>query len=77
LHDGEEILTSIPVVRIFVVFQQLSPKNGFDYGFSMEFMSQEDFDTYNNHPLHVRFVQDRWLVEVDRFLEIDFQKYFQ
>jgi hypothetical protein len=26
----------------------------------------------NEHPDHVRFVQDRWLPEVDDFLEIDY-----
>jgi hypothetical protein len=72
LNDGEEILSSIPTVRNFRVFRQVSPKNDYDYGFSMDFVSQEDYDTYNEHPLHVQFVQERWLTEVERFLEIDF-----
>jgi hypothetical protein len=73
LEDGRTILTSIPSVRNFQVFRQVSVKNDFDYGFSMDFASQEDYDAYNAHPLHVDFVQQRWLVEVERFLEIDFQ----
>ncbi|MFC0216575.1 Dabb family protein [Paenibacillus chartarius] len=74
LRDGEEILTSIPVVRNFGVYRQCSVKNDYDYGFSMEFASQEEYDLYNNHPLHTAFVQERWLVEVERFLEIDFER---
>jgi hypothetical protein len=72
LNDGKSILTSIPAVQNFGVFRQVSSKNDYDYGFSMDFASQADYDSYNVHPLHVQFVQDRWQVEVERFLEIDF-----
>jgi hypothetical protein len=72
LNDGKSILTSIPAVQNFGVFRQVSSKNDYDYGFSMDFASQADYDSYNEHPFHVQFVQDRWLVEVERFLEIDF-----
>jgi hypothetical protein len=74
LNDGKSILSSIPVVQNFGVFLQVSTKNDYDYGFSMDFSNQEDYDGYNEHPLHVQFVQERWLLEVDRFLEIDFQQ---
>jgi hypothetical protein len=72
LADGHRILTSIPGVNQFEVLRQVSAKNDYDYGFSMEFASQADYDTYNNHPLHTAFVSERWLPEVERFLEIDF-----
>lgn len=74
LNDGQSILTSIPVVKNFSVFNQVSPKNDYDFGFSMEFANQEEYDTYNAHPQHTAFVQERWLTEVERFLEIDFQQ---
>ncbi|MBP3966333.1 Dabb family protein [Paenibacillus lignilyticus] len=74
LNDGERLLTSIPVVKAFSVFKQVSVKNDYDYGFSMVFDSQEDYETYNAHPVHVDFVENRWIPEVDRFLEIDFKK---
>jgi hypothetical protein len=73
LQDGIEILTGIPVVRNFQAFKQVSPKNDYQYGFSMVFASREDYSTYNQHPHHVAFVQDRWNKEVTRFLEIDFE----
>ncbi len=72
LNDGNRILTRIPVVRDFQVFLQVSAKNDFQYGFSMVFNDQDDYDTYNMHPDHVAFVEERWLKEVTDFLEIDF-----
>jgi hypothetical protein len=74
LMDGKSILSSIPVTQNFEVFRQISSKNDYQYGFSMEFANQNDYDTYNFHPLHIQFVQDRWVVEVERFMEIDFQE---
>ncbi|MCK0471066.1 Dabb family protein [Halalkalibacter sp. APA_J-10(15)] len=72
LKDGQAILSAIPVVNNFEVLRQTSPKTDFDFGFSMEFANQEDYDTYNNHPSHVSFVEERWKVEVERFQEIDY-----
>lgn len=73
LQDGEAALTAIPVVKHFRVYRQVSSKNDYDYGFSMEFANQEEYDAYNAHPLHVKFVQERWETEVERFLEIDYK----
>ena len=73
LNDGNRILTGIPMVRDFQVFLQVSSKNDFQYGFSMVFTDQDDYDTYNAHPDHVAFVEERWMKEVTDFLEIDFK----
>lgn len=73
LADGKRLLTSIPVVNDFQVFDQVSPKNDFQYGFTMVFNSMEDYTTYNEHPTHVAFVEERWMKEVEKFLEIDFK----
>lgn len=74
LEDGTRILSAIPVVQNFQAFYQVSEKNDYQYGFSMVFANQEDYNTYNEHPDHVAFVQERWLKEVSDFLEIDFKK---
>ena len=66
------VLTEIPGVNKFEQLRQVSPKNNFSFGFSMEFADQAAYDTYNGHPLHVAFVRDRWLVEVSDFMEIDY-----
>ena len=39
----------------------------------MEFADADAYASYNEHPDHVRFVQERWLVEVADFLEIDYE----
>ena len=72
LKDGREILSKIPVVQNFQVFNQVSVKNDYTYGFSMVFAGQSEYTTYNDHPDHVAFVENRWNNEVSRFLEIDF-----
>lgn len=66
------ILASIPGVMNFERLRQVSAKNAFTFGFSMEFADREHYDAYNVHPLHVAFVRDRWTPEVADFLEIDY-----
>ena len=76
LKDGKKILSKLSVVQDFQVFNQVSLKNDYSYGFSMVFADQISYTTYNNHPDHVSFVENRWKKEVVRFLEIDFKKSF-
>ena len=66
-------LAAIPGVEKFESMKQISQKNNFDFGLSMEFANQKAYDQYNNHPDHVAFVQNRWAKEVEDFLEIDFE----
>jgi hypothetical protein len=66
------VLTQIPTVQKFEQLKQVSAKNGYKFGFSMEFADQAAYDTYNDHPIHVAFVRDRWKVEVSDFMEIDY-----
>jgi len=75
LTDGKRLLTSIPVVKGFRVYCQTSSKNGYNFGFSMIFKNERDYETYNNHPIHKSFVADRWVKEVSDFLEIDFKAF--
>lgn len=65
-------LAQIPNVRNLEVMKQTSPKNPFEYGISMEFESQEQYDTYSNHPDHQAFIQNFWIPNVEDFLEIDY-----
>lgn len=74
LNDGRRILSSIPGVENFRALRQTSAKNDYDFGFSMEFADQNAYAAYNRHPLHAAFVADRWIPEVSRFLETDFQE---
>ena len=74
LLDGQRILAAIPVVENFQVLRQVSPKNDFTFFFSMEFAGQDAYQSYNNHPEHVKFVKERWEKEIKNFLEADFEK---
>jgi stress responsive alpha/beta barrel protein len=66
-------LAAIPGVEAFEILRETSPKNGYRFGISMEFAGPEAYTAYNEHPDHVRFVQERWLPEVAEFLEIDYE----
>ena len=65
-------LATIPGVEAFELLAEVSPKNGYRYGISMEFADRSAYERYNEHPDHVRFVQERWLSEVRDFLELDY-----
>ncbi len=65
-------LATIPGVEAFELLAEVSPKNGYSFGISMEFEDRVAYERYNEHPDHVRFVQDRWLSEVTEFLELDY-----
>lgn len=65
-------LAAIPGVEKFEQLREVSPKNGYHFGFSMEFADQAAYDRYNRHPDHVAFVEGRWIPEVEKFLEIDY-----
>lgn len=66
------VLKEIPDVKKFEQLRQVSKKNDYEFGFSMEFADQAAYDGYNAHPKHVKFVRDRWEREVEKFLEIDY-----
>ena len=70
--SAAETLAGIPGVEAFELLAEVSPKNAFRFGISMEFADQEAYESYNAHPDHVRFVEERWLPEVADFLEIDY-----
>ncbi len=70
--QAAEQLATIPGVEAFELLAEVSPKNGYRYGISMEFADRPAYERYNEHPDHVRFVQERWLSEVSEFLELDY-----
>lgn len=67
-------LADIPGVERFERLRQVSPKNDYAFGFSMEFADEAAYRGYNEHPAHVAFVRERWAPEVEAFLEIDYVK---
>lgn len=65
-------LAAIPGVEEFELLDEVSPKNAFRFGISMEFAAESVYTAYNEHPEHVRFVEHRWFPEVEDFLEVDY-----
>jgi LAS superfamily LD-carboxypeptidase LdcB len=65
-------LAKLPTVRKFEQLKQVSPKNAFHFGFSMEFDDQAAYDAYNTDPVHVAYVKDIWIPQVAEFMEIDY-----
>jgi hypothetical protein len=68
-------LAEIPTVNNFECMRQISEKNNYEFGLSMEFTSKEGYQSYNEHPDHLRFVETRWIPDVVEFLEIDYIPY--
>jgi len=68
-------LAELPGVQQFSILEETSPKNDFTFGFFMQFCDQAAYEAYNNHPDHVKFVQEVWLEEVADFQEIDYVPY--
>ena len=66
-------LSTIPFVKNFECLRQISKKNDFDFGLAMEFDNEKHYNEYSSHADHVNFVTNRWLKEVEDFLEIDYQ----
>jgi hypothetical protein len=66
-------LKEIPGVEAFEILRETSSKNSYGFGISMEFAGEAAYAAYNEHPDHVRFVQETWLPEVAEFLEIDYE----
>jgi len=65
-------LGSIPGVIDLVCVKQIGAKNAFTYGLVMAFEDDPAYQAYTAHPSHVTFVAERWLPEVETFMEIDY-----
>ena len=66
-------LTIIPAVQKLEYFKQLNTTNKFEYGMSIEFATQQLYEQYMAHPVHVAFVQQHWIPEVEDSMMIDFE----
>ncbi len=70
--DAALTLEKIETVKRFERLRQVSMKCDHDFGFSMEFETEADYQTYNDHPNHTKFVNEHWIPEVESFQEIDY-----
>jgi heme-degrading monooxygenase HmoA len=68
-------LARIPGVQRFEVLRQTGSQSAYRFSLSMEFADAAAYAAYNEHPDHTGFVQNRWIPEVEEFLELDFEPY--
>jgi hypothetical protein len=69
---AEAALWSIPHASNVSRYRQTNAMCPYEYGFSFDFASQDDYDAYNRHPDHVSFVEEWWKTQVSSFMEVDF-----
>jgi hypothetical protein len=74
IDEARRVFGNLPVPKNVMQCYQTNPMCAFDYGFSFDFMDPEDYRRYNNHPDHVKFVEERWKTEVANFMEVDFEE---
>jgi len=82
LHEGVDqqwflgkarALAVLPGVHEFEILRQIGSKAAqFELALSMYFDTDEDYQSYNNHPIHVDFVENVWIPNVAEFLELDY-----
>ncbi len=75
LRSAREQLTPIPGVESFEVLRQVGAQSEYRFSLSMEFVDADAYRRYNGHASHTAFVRDRWIPEVEEFLELDFEAY--
>jgi hypothetical protein len=75
LRSAREQLMPIPGVEGFEVLRQVGAQSAYRFSLSMEFADDEAYRAYNAHASHTAFVRDRWVPEVEEFLELDFTAY--
>ena len=69
---GVATLETLDGVLDFSVLRQVGQKNNFTHALSMYFETQDDYDAYNSHPMHVAFVEELWIPNVADFIELDY-----
>ncbi len=65
-------LKAIPGVLNYKIQRQVSEKHPHQFRITMAFATKSEYDGYCAHPLHMAFVEKRWLKEVSDFQEADF-----
>ena len=74
LRTAREQLTPIPGVERFEVLRQTGGQSAYRFSLSMEF-DDAHLRGLQRAPAHQAFVQERWIPEVEEFLELDFEVY--
>ena len=66
-----DMLSDIKGMLNFALKKQISKNNPYDFELEMDFNAAGDYESYNSHEKHQKFVHDIFLKQVDEFLEKD------
>ena len=69
---AKRLLSSIPCVQEYHHYKQTHSDTPFQYGFVLEFKSEEDFQAFMSHPNEVEFTEKYWNPAVKGFLDCNF-----
>lgn len=73
LKESTDILAPIEFAKSFACYKETSAKNGFEFAFSFEFETKEDYMNYNNHQDHKNYINTHWIPMVEDFMETDWE----
>ena len=73
LAAAARLAEDVPGVEAFEVLREVSPKNPWVFGLSMEFADRGAYEAYDAHPAHVAFLAERWQAEVEDFQEVEYE----
>jgi len=72
---AKKLLSAIPYVQEYHHYKQTQTETSFQYGFVLEFKSEEDFQKFFNHPNELEFTEKHWNAAVKDFLDCNFVEF--
>ena len=69
---AKELLSSIPCVHEYHHYKQIQADTQFQYGFVLEFKSEEDFQEFMSDPNEEEFTLKYWNMAVKGFMDCNF-----
>ncbi|GAA4686352.1 Dabb family protein [Frondihabitans cladoniiphilus] len=75
LRTAAAVLPGVPGVDAFRIARQVGSQSELQWQFSMDFPDRATYAAYDAHPDHRRFVESRWVSDVQAFTEFDFEPY--
>lgn len=69
---AKQALATIPQVKAYTHYAVTNSDCGYQYGFVLDFESEEAWMEYNEHPANLKFSEDYWEKDVAGYLYFNF-----
>jgi hypothetical protein len=69
---AKKALATIPQVKAYTHYVVTNPDSGYQYGFVLDFESEETWMEYNEHPNNLKFSEEHWDKDVASYLFFNF-----